>query len=200
MGESFTYTIELSRTLAMMAHMMMKSGVGVACAGLVFVLCAAAAVWLAHRLVRSNRASLVARLPAIQEQNFTVKEAGELVVSLEVPQLTTAFRDWEVEVTETQSRRIHRMRWGGPRSTGTVKGFSAVKVPIGRLLLTQPETLNFRLKGLAPGSDYASSHIVLARPHLTRMALQIAGIVLCAVGALLCLLWGLWQLGLLKTA
>ncbi len=180
--------------------MMIKSDIGLVAAGAAFILFAFGAGWMALRLIRSNRAALITTMPAIAEQTFTVPSAGALVVSFEVPQLTTEYRRWELEVEETSSRRTHRMKWGGPRATGVVKGFSKMKVPIGELTLAQPDTLTFRLTGLAPAPDQTAYHIVLSRPHLARMALQIVGIVACGVGTLLSLLWGLWLLGVLKAS
>jgi hypothetical protein len=179
--------------------MMIKSGMGVAVAAIAIVLFAVGAGWMALRLIRSNRDAVIATVPVAPEQSVAVKSAGELVVSLEVPRLTTDYRAWELEVIEGSQQRIHVMKWGGPRATGTVTGISTIKVPVGRLTLASPDTLTLRVKGLTPGSNYAESNLVLARPHLSRMALQIVGIVVCGVGMLLSLIWGLWLLGVVKS-
>jgi hypothetical protein len=101
---------------------------------------------------------------------------------------------------EDSTNRNHLMKWGGPRSTGAVTGISTVKIPVGRLTLARPDKLTVRVKGLAPDTNYSTSHVVLARPHLARMAMQIVGLVVCGVGMLLSLLWGLWLVGVVKTA
>ena len=36
-------------------------------------------------------------------------------------------------MTEDSTRRMHLMKYGGPRSTGAVTGVSIVKIPVGRL-------------------------------------------------------------------
>jgi hypothetical protein len=180
--------------------MMIKSGLGLAVAGMVFVLCAVGAVWLALRLIRSNRAAVVATLPLRSEQTVAVDSPGELVVSIEVPRLTTDYRQWEFEVVEAGSQRMHPMKWGGPRATGAVTGISTIKIPVGRLTLTRPDTLTVRVKGLAADANYSAYHVILARPHLARMALQIVGLVFCGVGMLLSLIWCLWQLGVVKAS
>lgn len=177
---------------------MMKSGLGVTVAGVAMVLFAIGAGWLALRLVRGNRAAIVATLPVQPEQSFAAP-AGELVVSLEVPRLSTDFQNWELELTEASTQRQQRMKWAGPRTSGTVKGFSTIKVPIGRLVLSAPEQLTFRLRGLAPNSDPSATHIVLARPYLARIAIHVVGIVVCGVAMLLSVIWGLWQLGVVKS-
>jgi hypothetical protein len=180
--------------------MMIKSGIGLGLAGVAFALFCFGAGWMALWLVRSNRSAVISTLPVLPEQTTAVKSPGELVVSIEVPRMTTDYRQWEIEIVESSTRRIHLMKWGGPRATGAVTGISTVKIPVGRLTLAQPDRLTLRVKGLAPGEDHSTSHLVLARPHLARMAMQIAGMVVCGVGILLSLLWGLWLLGLLKAS
>lgn len=179
--------------------MMIKSGIGLAVAGVALVLFCVGAGWTAMRLVRSNRAAVISTLPLLPEQTIAVESPGELIVSIEVPRLTTEYRQLEVEVVEPHTKRIHAMRYGGPRATGTVKGISTIKIPFGRLTFAQPGPLTLRVKGMAPDVNYSTHHLVLSRPHLARMALQIVGLVLCGVGMLLSLLRGLWLMGVLKT-
>jgi hypothetical protein len=178
--------------------MVIKSGLGLAVAGMAFALFCVGAGWLALRLIRSNRAAVISSLPLLPEQTVAVEAPGELVVSIEVPRMATEFRQWEFEIVEESTRRTHPMKWGGPRSTGAVTGISTVKIPLGRLTLARPDSLTLRVKGLASSENYAAYHLILARPHLARMALQIVGLVVCGVGMLLSLLWGLWLLGVVK--
>ncbi|HEX2099511.1 MAG TPA: hypothetical protein VHF69_02540 [Candidatus Synoicihabitans sp.] len=180
--------------------MIIKSGGWLSVAGVTFVLCGIGAGWMAMRLVRSNRAAVVATLPLLPEQAVRVESPGELVVSVEVPRLATDYRSWEFEVVDSGSQRVHRMKWGGPRSTGAVTGLSTVKIPLGRITLSRPDTMKIRVIGLTAGANYPEYHVILARPHLARMAVQIIGLVLCGVGMLLSLLWALWQLGVVKTS
>ena len=178
----------------------MKSGVGLILAAVAFGLFCVGAGWMALRLIRSNRTAVISTLPLLPEQMVTVDSPGELVLSVEVPRMTTEYREWDYEVTVVSTSQTHRMKYGGPRATGAVTGISTIKVPLGRLVLERAETLVLRLKGLTANSDYSTYQLVLARPHLARMALQIVGLVLCGVGALLSLLWGLWQLGVVKAS
>jgi hypothetical protein len=180
--------------------MMIKSGIGLAAAGIACVLFCIGAGWIAMRLIRSNRAAVITTLPVVSEQNVAVNSPGELVVSIEVPRMATEYRQWEIEVTVGSTRQLHLMKWGGPRSTGAVTGISTVKVPVGRLTLARPDTLSVLMKGLAPDANYSAYNLVLARPHLARMAVQIVGLVICGVGALLSLIWALWLLGIAKAS
>jgi hypothetical protein len=180
--------------------MMIKSGAWLAVATIAFGLFCVAAGWLALRLIRSNRAAVIATLPLRAEQIVAVESAGEIVVSIEVPRMTTEHRRWEFEVVEGQTQRSHLMKYGGPRSTGAVTGISTIKIPVGRLTLAQADQLTLRVKGMEPDVDYSAYHLVLARPHLARMAFQIIGLVVCGVGMLLSLLWGLWLMGIVKAS
>jgi hypothetical protein len=179
---------------------MIKSGIGIAVAGVAFVVFGLGAGWVATQLIRSNRAAVIATLPLLREQTVAIEAPGELVVSIEVPRLTTDYRQWEIEVVEAHTKRAHGMRYSGPRATGAVKGLSTIKIPLGRLTLAQPGELTLRVKGLAPDANYTAYHIVLARPHLARIALQVVGVVVCGVGMLLSLLRALWLMGVLKAA
>jgi hypothetical protein len=180
--------------------MLIKSTLALVVAGVALVAFGVGAGWMALRLIRGNRAAVIASLPLVPEQTVRVEAPGELVVSIEVPRLATDFRQWEFEVVETSAQRVHRMTWGGPRATGKVSGISTVKIPLGRVTLAQADHLAVRVEGLAADGDYSAYHIVLARPHLARIALQVLGLVFCGVGMLLSLLWGLWQLGVVKPA
>ena len=178
--------------------MTIKSGIGVGAAGVAFVLFCFGAGWIVLRLIRSNRAAVIATIPVVAEQSVRVDSGGELVVSVEVPRMATEFHRWEFEVQENSTGRTHVMKWGGPRTTGVVKGISTIKVPVGQLTLERADTLAIRVKGLSAGADYSTHHVVLARPHLLRMALQIAGLVGCGIGILLSLVGGVWAVGVVK--
>lgn len=178
--------------------MMIKSGSKLAVAGVAFGLFGVGAGLMALQLVRSNRGAVIATLPLVSEQTVPVSP-GEIVVSVEVPRLTTEYRQWEIEVLEAKSKRTHVMKYSGPRATGAVKGLSTIKIPLGRVTLAQPDHLTLRVKGLVSDANYAAYHVVLARPHLARMALQIVALVGCGVGLLLSLIWAMWLLGIVKT-
>jgi hypothetical protein len=179
--------------------MMIKSGSKLAVAGVAFGLFGVGAAVMAIQLVRSNRAAVIFTLPLVSEQTVAVSAPGEVVVSVEVPRLTTEYRQWEIEVVEANAKRKHLLKYSGPRATGVVKGTSTIKIPLGRVTLAQPDNLIVRVKGLVSETNYAAYHVVLARPHLVRMALQIVALVGCGVGMLLSLIWGLWLAGVVKS-
>lgn len=180
--------------------MILRSGLGLGVAVAVFGLCGVGAVWMALRLIRDNRAAIIRTLPVLPEQTVRVAEPGELVVSIETPRLATDYRSWVFDVVEHATGRRHVMKYAGPRATGKVSGISTARIPLGRVTLPSADVLTVNVSGLAPTADHSAYRLVLTRPHLLRMALHIVGLVLCGIGALLCLLWGLWLLGIVKAS
>jgi hypothetical protein len=73
-----------------------------------------------------------------------------------------------------------------------------MQVPIGRMIAARTGVYAVRVEGLQPGKDYSSYRLILSRPYMGRMVLQIVAIVVCGVGMLLSLIWALWLAGLLK--
>ena len=144
-------------------------------------------------LLRSNRKQLVATGPLIEEQEFKLTEASPLLLMVEVPRFGSAFRHLQFEVVEQASGQLTRLGYDFLRAQGAVYGVTTMRVPIGRLPSVRPGRYLVRVLGLQPETSYSSSRIMLSRPYLGRMVLQIIGIVFCAIGLLLSVLLGLWQ-------
>ncbi len=144
-------------------------------------------------LVRSNRRQIVAAGPLVEEQEFELKEAQPLLLLVEVPRLGSGFRDLEFQVTEKSTGRVTSLSYNFLRAQGAVYGVTTMRVPIGRIDPTRPGSYLLRALGLQTGADFSRSRIMLSRPYLGRMVAQIIGIVICGIGLLLSLLFGLWQ-------
>ncbi len=144
-------------------------------------------------LVRSNRRQIVAAGPLVEEQEFELKEAQPLLLLVEVPRLGSGFRDLEFQVTEKATGRVTSLSYNFLRAQGAVYGVTTMRVPIGRIDPTRPGSYLLRVLGLQTGADFSRSRIMLSRPYLGRMVAQIIGIVICGIGLLLSLLFGLWQ-------
>jgi len=144
-------------------------------------------------LVRSNRRQIVATGPLVAEQEFELKEAQPLLLLVEVPRLGSGFRNLEFQVTETATGRVTSLSYNFLRAQGAVYGVTTMRVPIGRVEMAPPGSYLVRVLGLQTGADLSRSRIMLSRPYLGRMVAQIIGIVLCGIGLLLSLLFGLWQ-------
>jgi hypothetical protein len=161
-------------------------------AGLVVLSCGV--TWFALRLIRSNRDQLLASGALIPEQQFTLAETGEVVLLLETPRMAVSYPHLTFVVVETATGSATQMVYDYARAQGAVRGVSTVRIPFGRLTVQRPGAYLVRVTGLDAARDYSGSRILLSRPYLGRMALQIVGIVLCAVGALLCLILAAWQI------
>lgn len=150
-------------------------------------------VWIVARLLRSNREQLVAVGRLVEEQEFAIDKPAQLLLIIEVPRIGSDFRKLIFEIIEERTGRSTRLGIDFLRAQGTVYGVTTMRVPLGRITLSQPGRLLVRVEGLRPGTDYSRSRIMLSRPYLGRMVLQIIAIVICGLGLLLSLLLGLWQ-------
>jgi hypothetical protein len=169
-------------------------------ASILFVAFAVALIWVVMRLLRSNREQILATAPLLPEQEVTIRAPGEMILLIETSRFDTDYRNLEFEVLEKTPARSTKLKYGYMRGQGAVHGVTTMRVPIGNVIAQSPGTFVVRVTGLEPGRDYARSRMLFSRPYLGRMALQIIGIVLCAVGMLLSLLLAAWQLFPLQTA
>jgi hypothetical protein len=162
-------------------------------ASAIFLVLGCLLVWVIIRLFRSNRAQLVASGPFLAEQEFAIREPAELLLIVEVPRFGSNFRELEFEVIEKATGRSTKLRYDFLRAQGAVYGVTTMRVPLGRVAPQNTGSYLVRITGLQPGADYSGSRIMLSRPYLARIILQIILIVLCAIGMLLSLLLALWQ-------
>jgi hypothetical protein len=160
---------------------------------IVFVTLGFALVSLVMRLLRSNREQIVASGSLVAEQEIAIREPGELVLLLETPRFRSDYRTLEFEIVEQATGQATTMKYGVLGGQGAVYGVRTMRVPIGRTTLQRPGAYLVRVAGLRAEKDYSSCHLLLSRPYLGRMVLQIAGIVVCAIAMLLSLLLILWQ-------
>jgi hypothetical protein len=167
-------------------------------AGVAFLIFGTVLVWVVLQMLRGNREDILATMVFLPEQEITLLKSGEAVLLVEGPRFTTAYVHFEFEVVEKQSGLSNKMKYHILKDQGAVYGVSTMKVPYGRMTVPRAGTYVVRASGLNVGQDYSSYHILLSRPYIGRMTLQIVGIVFCGVGMLLTLLWACWQLGLMK--
>lgn len=146
------------------------------------------------RLVRANRAQIVAAGPMVAEQQVTLAEPASLRFLVEVPRFATWLRNLEFEVTEMATAKTTKLSYDFVRAQGAVYGVTTMRLPLGTVIGEHPGEYLIRVIGLEPGKDYGQSKVMLSRPYLGRMILQIIAIVFCALGLLGSLLLALWQL------
>lgn len=163
-----------------------------------FLVLGAGLVWVVLQMLRGNREDVLATMAFSPEQEINLLEPGELILLVEGPRFSTDYMHFEFEVIEKQSGLSNKMKYHVFKDQGAVYGVSTMKVPYGRMRAPRAGVYVVRANGLNPGQDYSNYHILLSRPYIGRMALQIIGIVFCGVGMLLTLLWACWQLGLMK--
>jgi hypothetical protein len=168
-----------------------------AIAGVAFVLFGIGLVFCVMNLIRGNREDVLASAPIVHEQGLTLASAGETLVVIEVPRTASDFRSFQIQLTDGASGQSVTMSYSLATAQGAVYGVSTMQVPFGRFK-ANAGTYLMRIAGLQPGDDYSRYRLILSRPYLGRMALQIIGIALCGVGMLGCVIWSAWLAGLMK--
>jgi hypothetical protein len=174
--------------------MVLKSGPLLVLASFLFVVSAFGLVCFVRRLLRSNRAQILAEGSLGVETELSVGEPGEVLLLVDAPRLSNDYRHFEFEITARATGRVARLKYNYAQAQGAVEGVTRKRVPISRFTAQQAGAFLIRVAGLTPGQDYTAWRILFSRPYLGRMALEIIGIVLCGIGLLLSLLLGAWQL------
>jgi hypothetical protein len=161
--------------------------------GAVFLTLGCLLIWVVAQLIRKNREQILATAALVAEQELTIREPGELVLLLETPRFGTDYRNFEFDIIENATGHRTHMKYGYMRAQGAVYGMTTMRVPLGRMTAQRAGAYLMRVTGLQAGKDYSVCRILLSRPYLGRMVFQIIGIVVCAVGMLLSLILGSWQ-------
>jgi hypothetical protein len=146
------------------------------------------------RLLRSNRTQIVAAGPLVAEQQVSLTEPQSLRLLLEVPRFAPWLRQLAFEVIELATAKTTALKYDFLRAQGAVYGLTTMRLPLGTVIAERPGEYLVRVIGLEPGKDYGRSKVLLSRPYLGRMILQILTIVFCGVGLLGSLILALWQL------
>jgi hypothetical protein len=173
--------------------MIVKSGSILILASGMFVALAGVLIWIVVRLLRSNRNQVLATGALVPDQELQIREPGELVLLLETPRFGSEHRNFEFEIIEQATGAAAKMKYDFARAQGATYGVSTMRVPLGRMIAQRAGAYLVRVAGLQSGKDYSRYQLLLSRPYLGRLVLQIIGIVMCGVGMLLSLLLALWQ-------
>ena len=177
----------------MESSLIVKSWSLLVVAGIVFLTLGCLLIWVVVQLILKNREQILATAALVAEQEVAIRERGELVLLLETPRFGTDYRNFEFDIIENATGQRTHMKYEYMRAQGAVYGVTTMRVPLGRMTAQRAGTYLVRVTGLQAGKDYSACRILLSRPYLGRMVLQIIGIVVCAVGMLLSLLLGSWQ-------
>src|SRR5262249_51456557 len=161
-------------------------------AAIVFVLLAIGLVTCIVSLVRGNREDTLASGPIIGEQQLTLTSPGEVLVMIETPRTSADYRSFQIQLVDQQTHQTVNMAYSMVIAQEAIYGVTTMKVPFGRMNASAG-TYVVRMWGMQPGQDYSRYRLILSRPHMQRMVLQILGIVMCAVGMLLSVIWAAWM-------
>jgi hypothetical protein len=173
--------------------MIVKSWSILVIASISFVALGCVLAWIVARLFRSNREQILATGALLPEQELPLREPGELLLLLEAPRFGSEHRNFEFEIIEPATSAATKMKYNYARAQGATYGVGTARVPFGRVTLSTAGLYRVRVTGMQSGHDYSRYRILLSRPYLGRLVLQIIGIVICGIGMLLNLLLALWQ-------
>ena len=177
----------------MESSVIVKSWSVLVAAGIVFLTLGSLLIWVVAQLIRKNREQILATAALVAEQELATRKPGELVLLLETPRFGTDYRNFEFDIIENATGHRTHMKYEYMQAQGAVYGMTTMRVPLGRMTAQRAGAYLMRVTGLQAGKDYSACRILLSRPYLGRMVFQIIGIVVCAVGMLLSLILGSWQ-------
>lgn len=146
------------------------------------------------RLIRANREQIVAAGPMVAEQRITLSEPLALRLLIEVPRFAPWLRRLGFEIAEIRTGQTTKLSYDLVRAQGTVYGVTTMRVPLGTVVAEHAGDYLIRVIGLESSRDYSQCKVILSRPYLGRLILQIIAIIFCALGLLGSLLFALWQL------
>jgi hypothetical protein len=178
----------------------MSQTLSVAVPAVVFVLLGIGLVWSVVSLVRSNNRDILASVPIIPQQEVSLPSPGDVLVMMEVPRIGSDFRSFRIELVEKQTGQATAMSYSLVAAQGATYRFTTMQVPFGRMPSARAGVYVVRIVGLQPGKDYSSHRLILSRPYMARLVLQILAIVFCGVGMLLSVICAAWLAGLMKPA
>jgi hypothetical protein len=179
--------------------MLVKSVSLLVTAGVLFTLLAFGLIWFIMLLVRGNQNSTL-KSTTLASQEVRLDHVGEIVVLLEVPRISSEFRNFQLHFTNRATGQQIALQYRYLTAQKSVYGMTTMKVPFGRIANGAPADWSVNISGPEPGKDYSNYRLIFSRPYIGRMAGQIIGIVFCGVGMLLCVIWSCWLLGLMKAS
>jgi len=120
------------------------------------------------------RESILARLPAVSEQDVRFPAAGPVVLCIEAPHFSTAFAGADFTMRDDYGHEV-------PSTPivfrSKVSGFSRVRLSVRAFDVPRAGRYRLVASGIAPGRDMSQAAIVFARPFVGAMVLCILGIV-----------------------
>lgn len=141
-------------------------------------------------LVRIIRLSLLQQVPLRYEAKVRFNEKGKVLMHIEGPRFTTAFRGLSYELYDINSNQHVKMRRNLMPMQSS--GISSVRTLHRVLHITRQGEYVLRIHGLQGNKDYKNCSIVFTRPYGLAVFLHILGI-LFAGG---CLIFGIIMSGI----
>ncbi len=140
----------------------------------VFAGSVALVIYCIMNVIRVSRQSQILSVPVIGQQEVGFPEAGEVILCVQGPQLSTRFGGLSYELSRDSIVVPGRPTLGQSQTSG----FSWVRVDMRVYRIPAPGKYTLRISGLEPGASPDNQHsIVFTRPNLMRSLPYILGIV-----------------------
>lgn len=134
---------------------------------------AALLAWSIARLLRVLRESILARVPAVAEQDVRFAEPGAAVLCIEQPHFGMAFAGVDFAMRDDHDREV-------PSTPivfrSKVSGFSRVRLSVRAFEIPRAGRYRLVASGIPPGRNMSDAAIVFARPFVGAMVACILGI------------------------
>jgi hypothetical protein len=167
-------------------------------ASTVFSLLGAAAVWCVAKMLKSNRRDVLVSAPLMPEQEICLPSTGMVRLVLETPRTSGDYRNLRIELNEKQTGQSATASYSLLTAQAAVYGVTTMQVPLGPATMLPAGVYIARISGLRAESDYSRYRLIVSRPYIGRLSLQIIILVLCGTGMLLDLVWFAWLAGWMK--
>src|SRR5258707_1203684 len=103
---------------------------------------------------------------------------------IETPRLAADYRAFQIQWMDKQTGQALVLNYSFARAQGAAYGVTTMQVPFGRMT-AHAGVYVVRITGLQIGKNYSDYRLILSRPYMGRIAMQVVGIMLCGVGMLL---------------
>jgi len=181
-------------------HVMIQSKGLLVFAGVAFILFGIALVWCVVSMLKSNRTDILASAPLAVEQEIQIPYTSKARILLETPRTSSEYSNLRIELIERQTGRSVTGAYSFVTAQGAVYGVTTMQVPFGPEMSLPAGVYLARISGLQAGNDYSRYRLLISRPYIGRLTLQIIALVLCGVAMMLDLVWAAWLAGLMKPA
>lgn len=129
-----------------------------------------------RRLIRLPASVTEHTLPVIPHQKIEFIDIGEKYLHVEGPRFTTVFSGISFALSDGSTNLPVRLRSVILRSV--MGGMSRAKLLLKTFVIDHAGSYGLQIGGIKEGVDYSNTHIVITKPYLAKLTLNILGLIL----------------------